>query len=333
MAKFRYLKKPGYVCDLIYSFVLNFNKEVCLLEHVNRDKLYSDSDFFKSVINKFAPFNQELSPFFYLKNNGLDFITTKYFLTSNTENVEDFGFDTLILKLSDKQLFLANLSDYYFNDYNQYSLIETSQKINTLSIPDDVKHHLLAFYIAPEVYINKLINELKTKESILKRYYEENYEILMKIQSGIDAEFISEYFQTQGDTGNSDYSLCLLNKNLLNVLPLFDGRMYMLGADYQDSISFAKNSSLRPDMVKFGKIFSEENRIKVIEMICERNEMCTSDIAKNLSSSATVIYYHLEMMSDAKMLNARNEGRTVYYSLNKEYFKKVADDILKYVKD
>lgn len=48
--------------------------------------------------------------------------------------------------------------------------------------------------------------------------------------------------------------------------------------------------------------------------------------------SGTVAYFHLEMMKEAKMLNARSDSKGVIYMLNEAYFNNVINQINKPIK-
>ena len=73
--------------------------------------------------------------------------------------------------------------------------------------------------------------------------------------------------------------------------------MLLLGCEYENNRLLRAIRFPEPDLVQFGKVMSEANRYKILEMLLERGELCTADIAKEWDTSVTLVYYHLEMMS------------------------------------
>lgn len=67
------------------------------------------------------------------------------------------------------------------------------------------------------------------------------------------------------------------------------------------------------------RALSDETREQIIQLIVKRKEVNVSDIAANFSLSRPTISHHLNVMKRAKLLNARKEGKEVFYSFNKAY--------------
>ena len=75
---------------------------------------------------------------------------------------------------------------------------------------------------------------------------------------------------------------------------------------------------------------SEKNRTGIIDALLKRNEMPIRDIEKMFGISNTNAYYHLNMMTKAGIINIRNQGRTILYSLNRKYFDNLIEVLKKY---
>ncbi len=67
------------------------------------------------------------------------------------------------------------------------------------------------------------------------------------------------------------------------------------------------------------RALSDETRQKIIRLFFSQREVCVNDIAAHFTLSRPTISHHLNLMKRAKLLNARKEGKEVYYSVNKEY--------------
>jgi DNA-binding transcriptional ArsR family regulator len=62
---------------------------------------------------------------------------------------------------------------------------------------------------------------------------------------------------------------------------------------------------------------SDKTRQEVIVIFTYHKELCANDIAKQFSLSRPTISHHLNLMKRVGILNARKDGKEVYYSLNK----------------
>jgi ArsR family transcriptional regulator len=64
---------------------------------------------------------------------------------------------------------------------------------------------------------------------------------------------------------------------------------------------------------------SDPIRIKVIELLRHR-ELCVCDLCDTLDISQSKLSFHLKNLKEANLVNARQEGRWIYYSLNLHQF-------------
>lgn len=64
---------------------------------------------------------------------------------------------------------------------------------------------------------------------------------------------------------------------------------------------------------------SDPIRIKVIELLRQR-ELCVCDLCDALEISQSKLSFHLKNLKEANLVNSRQEGRWIYYSLNLPQF-------------
>lgn len=64
---------------------------------------------------------------------------------------------------------------------------------------------------------------------------------------------------------------------------------------------------------------SDPIRISVIELLRQR-ELCVCDLCNHLDVSQSKLSFHLKTLKEAKLVNSRQEGRWIYYSLNLSQF-------------
>ena len=78
-------------------------------------------------------------------------------------------------------------------------------------------------------------------------------------------------------------------------------------------ISKVKKENISKLMVSFSDPF----RLEIIDLMMD-GEVCVCDIMKLTNLSQSRISYHIKILKEAGLIADRQEGRWVYYSLNKE---------------
>lgn len=64
---------------------------------------------------------------------------------------------------------------------------------------------------------------------------------------------------------------------------------------------------------------SEPLRVKVLDLLREQ-ELCVCDLCSVLEVTQSKLSFHLKVLKDAQLVQARQEGRWIYYSLNLAQF-------------
>ena len=68
------------------------------------------------------------------------------------------------------------------------------------------------------------------------------------------------------------------------------------------------------DLAELFKVFGDSTRIKILYLLFEA-EMCVCDIAQLLGMTQSAISHQLRSLKQSKLVKARREGKTVFYSL------------------
>ena len=68
------------------------------------------------------------------------------------------------------------------------------------------------------------------------------------------------------------------------------------------------------DLAEFFKVFGDTTRIRILYVLFEA-EMCVCDIAKLLNMTQSAISHQLRALKNVRLVRARREGKTVFYSL------------------
>ena len=83
----------------------------------------------------------------------------------------------------------------------------------------------------------------------------------------------------------------------------------------------------QPSYKEFALIFkalSDETRLRVIDMLSCR-EMSACDILSNFTLSQSTLSYHMKILIESGVVNARHEGLWTKYRINDETFTKLMD--------
>jgi ArsR family transcriptional regulator, arsenate/arsenite/antimonite-responsive transcriptional repressor len=64
---------------------------------------------------------------------------------------------------------------------------------------------------------------------------------------------------------------------------------------------------------------SEPLRVRVLDLLRER-ELCVCDLCDALEVTQSKLSFHLKALKEAQLVQARQEGRWIYYSLNLSQF-------------
>lgn len=84
--------------------------------------------------------------------------------------------------------------------------------------------------------------------------------------------------------------------------------------------------------VKLFKALSDQNRVRIIKMLEER-EMCVCEMTVVLELATSTVSKHLSILRDAGLVIDRKEGKWVNYSLNIDNDDEDSDEILFYIRN
>ena len=76
------------------------------------------------------------------------------------------------------------------------------------------------------------------------------------------------------------------------------------------------------DLAELFKVFGDTTRVKILYVLFE-SEMCVCDIAETLGISQSAVSHQLRIIKQARLIQNRREGKTVYYSLADDHVKTI----------
>ncbi len=347
MRNIKFLKEPGFTYDILFLFILYFNREVALEKLLNIEKADDRNAFFDSMLAPYLPISEDLRIFFYLNEHNVSFMTEKYFdVFKDDFFAGEFGFHTIISSLSDYDQVVGKILTYYFRDLTDEERIKckeslplVSRYIKEANFPVEIKNDLYAFFIDPIPFVQKLICELLEKERLVEQKYQKEYARIHGLQEEFDYDEFStdlvEMNKWQYDISKYEdiaITFCLCHNKVIYFCMRKEYFFLMLGTDYKQTIQESIMYNKMPELDDFGNAVSEKNRVEILNLMVENGEVTIRDIENELGLTGTNAYYHLLLLGKAHLIKSRNKGRTLLYSIDKEYFEKLSRMMEKYSK-
>ena len=84
------------------------------------------------------------------------------------------------------------------------------------------------------------------------------------------------------------------------------------------------------DLSDLFKVFGDTTRMRILYSLFE-SELCVCAIAELLGMTQSAISHQLRALKNARLVKARREGKTVFYSLADDHVKTIIDQGLEHV--
>ncbi len=78
------------------------------------------------------------------------------------------------------------------------------------------------------------------------------------------------------------------------------------------------------DFVQMFKGMADETRLKILDMLSSE-ELCACKILEAFEITQPTLSYHMKILTDCGLVNARREGAWMKYTLNDGNFKKLKE--------
>ncbi|MDE6787976.1 MAG: metalloregulator ArsR/SmtB family transcription factor [Ruminococcus sp.] len=82
------------------------------------------------------------------------------------------------------------------------------------------------------------------------------------------------------------------------------------------------DESVLYDVAELLKVFGDSTRIRII-FVLGQSEMCVCDIANLLGMTQSAISHQLRILKQARLVKARRNGKTIFYSLCDDHVQKI----------
>ena len=343
MRKYTIIREPAFICDLLYAFTIRFNKDICISRHSNAPTSAEDSEAINKIYKEYKDIPNELNLFFSIRDSWTCIITSYYYSRLADK---DLTTRKLYDSLSDIDLLKKNVTSFFFPDLVELCdddaalLKAVNASIKESRHSDTLKSSLYSFYIDPCATASALIKELSSVEAYMREKYAAEYESkLERLESELDIDALIEKLNTNkmnslslGDEEELYVSFAIYAHNTVRAYVSDEGRtIIILGSSYNTTLDQVSKGTVLPDLNSFGNAMSEKNRMDILDLMISYGELTIKDLEQELGLTGTNAYYHLNLMIRANVVKARNIGRTVYYSINKEYISSVIRLLKKYI--
>ncbi|MBR3641209.1 MAG: helix-turn-helix transcriptional regulator [Oscillibacter sp.] len=84
------------------------------------------------------------------------------------------------------------------------------------------------------------------------------------------------------------------------------------------------------DLTELFRIFADSTRVRILYVLLD-SEMCVCDIAALLGLTQSAVSHQLRALKSARLVKARRDGKTVFYSLADDHVKTIIDQGLEHI--
>jgi len=74
------------------------------------------------------------------------------------------------------------------------------------------------------------------------------------------------------------------------------------------------------DLAQLFKLLADETRLRILDMLGARKELCVKDLWERLGQSQPAVSHHLGLLRMAGLVDTRHEGKHIYYRIHQERF-------------
>lgn len=86
------------------------------------------------------------------------------------------------------------------------------------------------------------------------------------------------------------------------------------------------------DLAELFKVFGDSTRIKILYVLFQ-SEMCVCDIAQLLNMGQSAISHQLRVLKQARLIKARRDGKTMFYSLADSHVRTIIDQGFEHIEE
>ena len=82
------------------------------------------------------------------------------------------------------------------------------------------------------------------------------------------------------------------------------------------------NEAILGDLAELFRVFGDETRVRILLELLE-GEKNVGDIVQNVAVSQPTVSHQLRILKQAKLVKARRDGKSMYYSLDDDHVRTI----------
>lgn len=86
------------------------------------------------------------------------------------------------------------------------------------------------------------------------------------------------------------------------------------------------------ELSEFFKVFSDTTRLRILEVLLEK-ETSVGDIANKINVSSSAVSHQLSYLRSTNLVKTRKEGQVIYYSIADNHIKVIIECGLEHIKE
>ena len=301
-----YSSEKSILFDTVYYFDLFFNKGIIRRELINSG--LDENVAFKAYNSVGFDVNEIYRAFFDFGSNRNSFAVFLLFGHIDRINTVDEFIDIL----KDKEYIIEYISTFYANK----SFIDIEETF-LLRVEAKIRASLIAIISNYETVLNRLVDDLKSVNVCMQRYYANNFDSVR------DFENLDDYIKIIRDYGGNMDEIDCYGISLMNTFYFKKCRkVWVFGAfasSEQNSTHNLKNVTLESVLDTLsGGVYMD-----IIDMLYKNNNcLSANQMMDEINWSQAVLYRGLSYLCSEKAIFLKKEKNVNYYSINPEYFKK-----------
>ena len=281
---------------------------------------------------RFGDFPKDLAIFFKISEGGNStFICDKYLKSFEKKFVDEYNVDFLQQELSDHNEVIKRMVSFYLDGIGADELEECLnskeklfEHIKKSRLSMEEKINLYEFFISPMQYIIALQRTLIEKRAILADFYREHYRSILDVYDQAAITDLNNKMNITNETIELDgyVSYCLIDIFHFDLAVNSDAYLYILGNKYEHALE-KSDKPVQSDVEKFCYAMGEKNRVDILRLLKDREEITCKDLERHFHFSGSTAYHHISILSRTGIVKTRSEGKTIFYSINKDHMRQM----------
>lgn len=80
------------------------------------------------------------------------------------------------------------------------------------------------------------------------------------------------------------------------------------------------------------KALSDEKRLLILQLLKKHTELCACELERLTKIKQSALSYHMKILTDAKIVNTRQDGKWICYTINYKIYNSLISAINNYLK-